>query len=186
MGDPQLVLLFSGKRKSGKDYICEKIKSILVDKCTIVRISAPLKSCYAQTHALDLKELMSDGPYKEKYRLDMINWSDEVRKKDPGYFCKAACDNAALKPVWIVSDIRRKTDIEWFRETYGNKIKTIRITAEMKTRESRGWIFQSGVDDVASECDLDDWQQWDLEIENNDEQQCGKAVVEILKLVEGI
>lgn len=36
---------------------------------------------------------MSDGPYKEKYRLDMINWSDKVREEDPGHFCKIACEN---------------------------------------------------------------------------------------------
>lgn len=34
---------------------------------------------------------MSDGPYKEQHRLDMINWSDSVRAEDPGYFCRAAC-----------------------------------------------------------------------------------------------
>lgn len=41
---------------------------------------------------LDLKELLSDGPYKEKYRKGMITWSDEVRKQDYGYFCKAAME----------------------------------------------------------------------------------------------
>lgn len=65
----------------------------LGEKCTIIRISAPLKSSYAETHNLDIKELMSDGPYKEKYRLDMIKWSDKIREEDPGYFCKKACDH---------------------------------------------------------------------------------------------
>lgn len=41
---------------------------------------------------LNLKELLSDGPYKEKYRKDMITWSDEVRKQDYGYFCKVAME----------------------------------------------------------------------------------------------
>lgn len=42
---------------------------------------------------LDLKELLSDGPYKEKYRKDMIVWSDEVRQKEYGYFCRVAMEN---------------------------------------------------------------------------------------------
>lgn len=41
---------------------------------------------------LDLKELLSDGPLKEKYRKDMITWSDEVRAKDYGYFCRVAME----------------------------------------------------------------------------------------------
>lgn len=41
---------------------------------------------------LDLKELLSDGPYKEKYRKDMITWSDEVRAREYGYFCESAME----------------------------------------------------------------------------------------------
>lgn len=61
------------------------------DKCTILRISGPLKQLYADNHNLQWEELMSDGPYKEQHRLDMINWSDSVRAENPGYFCQAAC-----------------------------------------------------------------------------------------------
>jgi phosphomevalonate kinase len=93
MSDPRIILLFSGKRKSGKDHICDKIKALLGgERCTIVRISGPLKRLYAQNHKLDFQELLSDGPYKEIYRVDMINWSDKIREKDPGYFCKAASE----------------------------------------------------------------------------------------------
>lgn len=100
----------------------------------------------------------------------MIKWSEEVRDKDNGYFCKAACENgmfalstinciyavcivyflkqftlkAPVKDIWIVSDIRRKTDLKWFGETYGKLIKTIRINADQSVREKRGWIFTSG------------------------------------------
>ncbi|KAJ8941064.1 hypothetical protein NQ318_006838 [Aromia moschata] len=77
---PKIIFLFSGKRKSGKDYICEKIKTLLgEEKCSILRISGPLKGLYAENHNLNLTELMSDGPYKENYRRDMINWSDRIR-----------------------------------------------------------------------------------------------------------
>lgn len=49
-----------------------------------------------------------------------------------------------MKTIWIVSDIRRKTDIAWFQETYGEKIKTIRIEAEDDVRKKRGWVFTEG------------------------------------------
>ena len=45
---------------------------------------------------MDLKELLSDGPLKEKYRKDMITWSDEVRAKDYGYFCRVAMEKGKL------------------------------------------------------------------------------------------
>lgn len=69
---------------------------ITKEKCEIVRISEPIKGNYARTHNLDLSQLMGDGPYKEKYRLDMIKWSEEVRNNDYGYFCKAACENGNI------------------------------------------------------------------------------------------
>lgn len=59
----------------------------------IVRISAPIKTEWSKKLNLNLNELLSDGPYKEKYRRDMIEWSDGVRAKDYGYFCRAAMEN---------------------------------------------------------------------------------------------
>ncbi|CAH1374083.1 unnamed protein product [Tenebrio molitor] len=187
MSDPRIILLFSGKRKSGKDHICDKIKALLGgERCTIVRISGPLKRLYAQNHKLDFQELLSDGPYKEIYRVDMINWSDKIREKDPGYFCKAASEMAEKKSVWIVSDVRRKTDIQWFKETYQDKIRTVRIRADTNVRESRGFVFTKGVDDVASECNLDDFENWDLQISNNNEEELQSGVEKIMTVVNSV
>lgn len=61
------------------------------DKCAIVRISEPIKGHYAREKNLNLDQLMSDNPYKEKYRMEMIIWSDGIRRVDPGRFCQAAC-----------------------------------------------------------------------------------------------
>ncbi|XP_044744231.1 phosphomevalonate kinase [Coccinella septempunctata] len=176
--NPKIIVLISGKRKCGKDFVAEKLRSILLDKCTIVRISAPIKKYYAEKCGISLEELLSDGPSKEKVRLEMINWSEKMRSQDPGCFCRSACENAELCPIWIVSDIRRRTDLEFFKKSYGNKIKTVRINAAEDIRKARGWIFTKGVDDVASECDLDKYSNWDLEIRNEGSEQ------EILKILE--
>ncbi|KAF5287708.1 hypothetical protein FQA39_LY15808 [Lamprigera yunnana] len=179
------ILLISGKRKSGKDYVSEKlIERIGTDKCSILRISEPLKNHFAQKHNLDLHELMSDNKYKENYRLQMILWSDEVRSTDPGYFCRAACNNGDPKLYWIVSDIRRKSDIKWFKETYGDQIRTIRISASEETRTARGYIFTTGIDDGISELDLDDYYDWDLSVTNNNTEEFNKAVQDILNLMD--
>lgn len=56
----------------------------------IIHISEPIKLHWAQEKGLDLNELLSDGPYKETYRKEMIIWSDSVRQQDPGFFCRAS------------------------------------------------------------------------------------------------
>lgn len=55
--------------------------------------------------------------YKEKVRVDMIRWGEERRNKEPGYFCKLSMlqSTGADKPVWIISDARRRTDLNYFR-----------------------------------------------------------------------
>ncbi|XP_072938219.1 phosphomevalonate kinase [Epargyreus clarus] len=177
---PNVILLFSGKRKSGKDYLTEHLCKILGEKCEVIKISQPIKSHWAKERNLDLQNLLSDGPYKEQYRIDMINWSDEMRDKDYGCFCRAACKNAADKPVWVVSDVRRKTDVQWFKENYGDLLKLIRIVADEGTRKERGFIFKHGVDDVPSECGLDDFDKWDLIIDNGKGRQTLEEQLELI------
>lgn len=91
------------------------------------------------------------------------------------------------KAVVVVSDIRRKTDIKFFLD-HGYNIKTIRINADEEVRKARGWIFEKGVDDVESECNLDvldlDDKQWDLMIENDGTQDVETIVDKIVELLE--
>lgn len=105
-----------------------------------------------------------------------------MRAKDYGIFCKAAASKIDRKIV-IVSDIRRKTDIKWFRENFDDKVKLIRIKCDNKTRSNRGWMFEKGVDDIQSECDLDDWAQWDLVLENDDVQEIEKILDKIVEVI---
>ncbi len=72
---------------------------------------------------------------------------------DPWYFCKLATSNLSVidgrdKPlVWIVTDARYHTDIAYFTEIHGNKIKTARVLASDNARASRGWAFVDGDDE---------------------------------------
>lgn len=82
----------------------------------------------------------------------------------------------------IISDIRRKTDIKFFRDN-GYHIKTVRVNAGEVVRQSRGWRFECGVDDVQSECDLDEHGDWDLVIENDDSADMDDTIQKILNLL---
>ena len=45
----------------------------------------------------------------------MIRWGEEKRNADPGYFCRIISEGpGSEKAVWIISDARRKSDIEYF------------------------------------------------------------------------
>lgn len=44
-------------------------------------------------------------------------------------------------PVWIVSDLRRETDLKFFRDTYPNRVTCVRISASSEARVKRGFVF---------------------------------------------
>ncbi|KAK3858968.1 hypothetical protein Pcinc_034875 [Petrolisthes cinctipes] len=170
---PKLIILFSGKRKTGKDYLTdrlyERLDKLNEKKSVIIRLSAPLKEEFATQLNLDYERLLLSNNYKEDYRQEMISFGEMKRKEDPGFFIRAAIKmfNAVDYPIWIVSDMRRKSDLGWFREHYPNQLYTVRIEATEEVRKLRGYIFTKGVDDVESECNLDDFTNWDMVIHNN-------------------
>ncbi|XP_024426653.2 phosphomevalonate kinase isoform X2 [Desmodus rotundus] len=183
-GGPRLVLLFSGKRKSGKDFVTEALQSRLgADVCAILRLSSPLKEQYAQEHGLDFQRLLDASTYKEAYRRDMILWGEEKRQADPGFFCRKVVEGVS-QPVWLVSDTRRASDIQWFREAYGAVTQTVRVVALEQSRQQRGWVFTPGVDDGESECGLDNFGDFDWVIENHgDEQRLEEQLEDLVEFV---
>ncbi|XP_061553291.1 phosphomevalonate kinase isoform X2 [Phycodurus eques] len=153
--EPKLLLIFSGKRKSGKDYVTDIVLDRLgEDVCAVVRLSAPLKQAYAREHGLDLEQLLGCGVYKEVYRADMIRWGEARRRQDPGFFCHLAT-RGARRPIWVVSDARRMSDLHWFWAKFPQQTRFVRVESREETRRRRGWSFTAGVDDAESECGLD-------------------------------
>ena len=75
--EPSLILIFSGKRKSGKDYTCQKLSSMLkfqFENVSInyITLAAILKESFAYEHNLDYEKLLDSSEYKEIYRLELI------------------------------------------------------------------------------------------------------------------
>ena len=189
--NPKLILLFCGKRKSGKDFLTDWLQKNISEKrgddekSVIIRLSGPLKQCYAEDHGLDYSRLLDSSDYKEKYRKDMISWSEKIRNENPSYFCHKAIDmyKGTDFPIWIVSDCRRPTDFEFFQSQYqGKTVKKIRIWASQDIKNSRGFIFQPGVDDAQSECGLDH-TNCDFVIENNGDTMPEILLKDILEII---
>nr|XP_009862384.1 phosphomevalonate kinase-like [Ciona intestinalis] len=169
---PKVILVLSGKRKSGKDYVAEVLQRIFgMEVCVLIKLSAPLKKEYANKHDLDHQKLLSSSSYKEKYRKDMIVWGELKRNEDPSYFWKAATRACHKFPVWVITDARRPSDLKVVHDSYGENgltvTKLVRIEATEHTRSTRGWKFVCGVDDAQSECALDSGFHWDFIIHNN-------------------
>uniref|UniRef100_A0A3B3ZTS6 Phosphomevalonate kinase n=1 Tax=Periophthalmus magnuspinnatus TaxID=409849 RepID=A0A3B3ZTS6_9GOBI len=156
---PVLVLVFSGKRKSGKDHVTDLLQSF-----------SGLTPISPQNHGLDLNLLLGTGPYKEQFRSQMIQWGEAQRRSDPGFFCRLATRDAT-QPVWLVSDARRISDLAWFQTQYPAQSRFIRVQCSDQTRTSRGWSFTAGVDDAESECGLDSGVEWDWIISNEGDPQ---------------
>ncbi|NXO52704.1 PMVK kinase, partial [Aramus guarauna] len=121
-----------------------------------------------QEHGLDFQRLLDASAYKERYRQDMIRWGEEKRGADPGFFCRMAVEGAA-QPV--VSDARRLSDVQWFRDIYGDAVQTVRVVATEETRKRRNWVFVAGVDDAESECGLDQGVAFDWVITNDGDRR---------------
>ena len=77
---PMKILLFCGKRKSGKDFITDELSNVIFPSSSaIVRLSGPIKKRYAQENNLDEQQLLGSSEYKEQYRAKMITWSEAIR-----------------------------------------------------------------------------------------------------------
>ena len=98
-----------------------------------------------QDHGLDAERLLDASEYKERYRADMIRWGEEMRDKDPSYFCRlATAGEESNRPIWIISDARRLTDVQHFLRDYGDRVIAVRVCASEAVRIDRGWVFTKG------------------------------------------
>lgn len=170
--NPKVVIILSGKRKCGKDFVGNLLQQKIGSRLIAFRIAEPIKSHFAKNHNLNLEQLMSSSDYKEKYRQEMVKWSEEVRKSDSDYFLKITIQESQANkyPIWMLTDARRLTDVQYFKNNVkfqNSKIISLRITASDQTRKRRGWEFTDGIDNAETECGLDQYNQWDFVVNND-------------------
>ncbi|KHN88629.1 Phosphomevalonate kinase [Toxocara canis] len=164
------VVCFSGKRKSGKDFVCALLAKRLESdglQVAVRGVSYPLKEEYARLHQLDAQLLKTDAPYKEIHRQKMVEWGESIRRKDPSYFCRATISNVGSVDVILISDCRRPSDIEFFKNNFGNSLRLVRVESDLEVRKARGWRFTPEIDDAETECALDDFDSWHFFIDNS-------------------
>jgi len=193
----RLVIILSGKRKSGKDHISTLLTNYLgykrMQHLAILRIAGPIKKEFARNNKLDFTRLLDSTEYKENFRLAMVRWSEEYREKE-GWNCflKQAIkeQKAKDKLIWILNDARRPCDLEYFEKDpafQNTRVIKLRIEANKEARVSRGWKFVNSIDDEDTECGLDDYEDWTYVIENNfndEKQPLNEALKPIFKEID--
>lgn len=173
----KLVIVLSGKRKSGKDHVSTLITNYIgstrIQHLAVLRIAGPIKKEFARNNKLDFTRLLDSSDYKENFRRAMVDWSERYRERE-GWNCflKQAIkeQRAKDKAIWILNDARRPCDLEYFEDdpAFANtQVIKLKIEATDEARMSRGWKFVNGIDDRETECGLDDYEDWTLVIENN-------------------
>ena len=125
---------------------------------------------------------MDSSGFKETYRKDMIHWGEEKRAVDSGYFCRLAAAGAD-KPVWLVCDARRPTDMDYFKGLY--RCTTVRVVASEDVRKERGWEWVEGVDNAPSECALDGYPCDQIVQNDGNERELAEQLETLRQLVSG-
>lgn len=75
----------------------------------------------------------------------------------------------ATQSVVVVSDVRRVGDMDYivtFCASKNIQLIRVRINVPDEVRTERGWSFAAGVDDAPSECELDNYDKWEIILDN--------------------
>lgn len=194
--NPKLVIILSGKRKSGKDHISTYLTDYIgrehQHQLAILRIAGPIKKEFATNNGAEFSRLLDSSSYKENYRLAMVDWSEKYRAtKGWNCFLEQAIEEQAgnRKPIWVLNDARRQCDVDFFDNNTKlssgkTKIIKVRIEASKETRVARGWTFVEGIDDKPTECGLDNYSDWGLIIRNDGDQSLEQSLAPILSEID--
>ncbi|KRW98369.1 hypothetical protein PPERSA_03541 [Pseudocohnilembus persalinus] len=182
-----IIIALSGKRYSGKDYICQQIKQNLMQDNELQQyiqverksISDICKLKYAQKFKISYKDLISNREFKEKHRKNLIQFFQENNSSNKNLFLsnllseiqEDVYDCSKNIQVHILTDIRRIDEFQ-FIENYKlddckNKIIKVRIETNNECRYSRGWQFDEKIDTGYTETELDLYNKFDFIIQNN-------------------
>ena len=178
---PMRVILLSGKRASGKDYIANKIQQSFEKlNWKVHRTSLGIlnKQIYAKKHHIDVNRLEKDRCFKEEHRLAMIRHHTDMDKLNPEWAVESVLQSAEDEKadILLVSDIRRLKDLEWFQKNSPINPILLRIDADNESRLQRGWDPNPEKDQLPTEVELDEYQAWTSRFDNSVSNDEGKKV----------
>ena len=161
---PPTFILVSGGRYAGKDTVAAEIAGRT--GWTHTSFAYAVKAECAVLYALSFDRLLTDTPYKETHRMQLIKHGTERRAENPSYWVQRVYEShCAANSVCIVSDHRFRNEGAALR-ALGARVITVRVQASDETRAARGWRYNAAVDTDPSERDLDA-EAADFTLDNN-------------------
>jgi len=172
-GDLRIVLV-SGKRAAGKDYLTDLLHSTLLStmpplRVTRCAISDLNKAAYAKEAGVELERLRNDREFKESHRLAMIEYHKQRNQQDPEWCLSQVMAKAIDEEadVLLVSDLRTHEDLVYFQRQ-APQLVILRVDACDEARRVRGWSPDARKDTLHTETDLDTYQGWSACVDNSD------------------
>lgn len=166
----QRVLAISGKRFSGKDTFAGLLREAARragHELPVYAFADESKRMFAAANAdVELARLLADRAYKESVRPRLTAFTMAAIAADPLVFCREVArriDDGGTPA--LISDLRLQLELTELRPRF--ELRVLRLARGDAARAASGWVFKAGVDDHATETELDDPARWD-EIVPND------------------
>jgi len=147
------IIVISGKQYSGKDTLA-KILLDLMPNFKRVGLGDAIKIEYGKRVGLTFEEIEVK---KHLYRADLIELGNWGRAQDADFWLK----NLANMNNIIVPDVRVNHEVDFFKQ---KGAYLIRVESSVETRSKRGILVNADDD---TEIALDNYQDWNIVIENN-------------------
>ena len=174
MDNIKYLIILSGKRHTGKDYVglvAERILAeILQTNVKFVHVTTEVKREFAEHAGLDFGLMLTDRSYKEQHRVAMTEYAiSQMKQFGENYYNDLFVENVLKKTtestIYIV-DCRHQFEIDLYK-SLAIPLVLVRINVNDETRAKRGWKFNAEIDNHRSEIDLDTYESWDYVFDNS-------------------
>lgn len=148
------IIAVSGKQYSGKDTVAKLILEKFPN-FTRVGIGDAIKLEYGKKHSITFEEIEANKPL---YRADLIELGNWGRAQDSLFWLKKIIE---LDYDVIVPDMRVMPELQVFKN---ENAFLLRVEASEEGRSQRGKITSA---DDNTECELDNYKNWNYVIDNS-------------------
>lgn len=166
------IILISGKAGSGKTSLAKRISELL-PKTVITSFSK-----YIKLFALEMTDWK--GNDSDKPREFLQNMGDTLRSIDHNFMCNRLMEDMKVYEIYydyvIISDVRLVNELEYFTKNNLYETYSIRIN----NNDNRRNLNNSEMNHI-TETDLDNYNKFNLIIDDNDIDNNIDKIVEGLK-----
>lgn len=148
------IIALAGRRKTGKSLAADLVVEVGASMSISIRrvsFSTALKEMYAKEAGVAMR-LLIDPETKEEFRESLIDFADTKRREDPMLLIHALFSDISLDEHIVIDDLRTIEELAAVLRVGG---KPYKIIACAQCRESRGYKYNSHIDNGLLETEMD-------------------------------